>query len=96
MTLDPGFYDHTEAPWFNFTCDEVTDTTVVKQWMKEAAEQFAVLLSKRIWGGETEVETAYLHMDGMTGVFVVTFEHHRPEQTITVHRGEQTVEPNNA
>jgi len=93
MTLDPGVYDHTEAPWWRFTSPDVDDTTVVKQWMKEAAEVFAQEMSKRSAGGDTRVEVAYLMADGMSGVFQVFFQHHRHPTTLTVVRGEQTMEP---
>jgi hypothetical protein len=89
MTLDPGIYDPSEAPYWRFTNDQTT-TVVVKQWMKEAAEAFAIELSKINWGGETSVEVVGMTTDGMTGYYQVSFEHHRMSVPLTVHRGEQT------
>jgi len=103
MTLEPGIYDPSEAPWWRFTSPEVTDTTrsgtedmivVVKQWMNQAAEVFALEISKRCAGGEVELQQLGMSLDGMTGHYICHFQllptHPVP---LTVRRGEQTMEP---
>lgn len=91
MTLEPGIYDGSEAPWWRFTSPQVA-LPVVRQWMKQAAEVFAIELSKANAGGTTRVHTLYLTVDGSVGRYQVFFQHHRLPVEIEVHRGEQTME----
>ena len=94
MTLEPGIHDPSEAPWWRFTSPEVEGTTVVKQWMNEAAEVFGIEISKRCGGGELHLQQLGMSLSGMTGHYLCHFQHH-PNKPVpmTVRRGEQTMEP---
>ena len=72
MTFDPGVYDASEAPWFEFNCEGCT--TVVKQWMNEAAEVFGQQIANRSAGGEATVELQFMSLDGMWGQYVCHME----------------------
>jgi hypothetical protein len=89
-------YDHSEAPWWEFTRDDDT-TVVVKQWMSQAAEVFAQEIANRAAGGLARVENEGMSLDGMQGYYTCYLEFH-PNHPVyfTVHRGNQTMEPKDA
>lgn len=91
MSLEPGIYEGSEAPWWRFTTTH-TDTTVVKQWMMEAAQHFANEISLTCAGGPVHVEVDYLAWDGSYGLYKVFFTNFRLPMELTVYRGEPAME----
>jgi hypothetical protein len=87
--IPTGVFEWQDAPHWIFTCDGMIVFTV-KQWMGEAATYFAVQMSKTNAGGETTVEILYMSLDGMTGYYQVTFEHHPFPSLLVVRRDNQT------
>jgi hypothetical protein len=94
-TLDPGVHNHDQAPWWEF-CVEGYELPVVKQWMNQAAEVFGQEISKRCAGGAHRVEQTHMSVDGMAGYYICHLEFHPTRPVMfTVHRGSQTMEPQN-
>lgn len=89
--LLPGVYDPSEAPWWEFSCQEFP--TVRKQWMSEAARHFAHLLANRMAGGKPTVTVLWTSLDGITGTYEVKLRHHRVAQVIVVTREYQVPQP---
>lgn len=92
VTLEPGVYEMEDAPWWEFHCDDCT--TVVKQWMNEAAQLIGQEIVNRAAGGEAQVEVIMMSLDGMTGSYqcIGTLNPTHP-WFFVVTRGDQTEEP---
>jgi hypothetical protein len=92
MTLDIGVHEPGDAPWWEFHCDDCT--TVVKQWMNEAAEVIGQEIANRAAGGLATVEMLHMSLDGMSGHYMCTCElHPNHPRFFVVTRGNQTMEP---
>lgn len=94
MTLEPGVFDPSEAPWWEFSCGELT---TVEQWMRQAALHFARIVSTE---EDCGVQVLYTSLDGMTGHYLVTDggavvmkDEHGQDISLIVHRGEMTTKP---
>lgn len=91
MTLEPGVWDHEEAPWWEFTCAGCTP--VVTQWMGQAARLFGAELTARAAGGECTVRCVFTSLDGNTGNYAVQMSERRDPVYVIVVRGDMTDKP---
>lgn len=92
-TLEPGVFDASEAPWWEFHSDGCT--TVVRQWMGEAAQVIAQELVDRAAGGEASIEQIMMSLDGMVASYQCTGDLNPTHPWFfTVTRGDQTTNPN--
>ena len=89
MTLEPGIYDPSEAPWWVFTCrvedlaPDFPPWTITRQWMGEAATAFGQHIANLAAAGTATARVNFTSTDGMTGHYEVTFEK-RPTDTVYI------------
>jgi hypothetical protein len=94
-TLAPGVHDPSEAPWWEFTADNLT-TVVTCRWMSIAALQLAQEYVNKSAGGKVvEVYCMYTSLDGMTGQYAVRASLLVRTVYLTVRRGKMLTSPPN-
>jgi hypothetical protein len=91
--LTPGVHNPEDAPWWEFTCDEVDPTTVVTQWMGQAAQVFGQRLANRAASGSVIVECMYMSLDGASGLYRVIAHGRRVHNYIVISRGDMVEKP---
>jgi hypothetical protein len=92
-TLAPGVHDPSEAPWWEFHCEDCA--TVVAQWMSHAARDISQQVINRAAGGYVHsVEVLFTSLDGMSGHYRCRAKLHPGRWWyFTVSRGNQVSVP---